>query len=119
MKNIVLNLNDINTAADLWLSGTQLTVVNSILYKALVPVTGKAPTTAGETLRKANRTVYRFLNDGDICPKWRSDCVDCLTDKEQIAYFWNFMYKAIKKVANSRVGRTALEDAEVTVQFEC
>ena len=118
MKNIVLDRNDINTAADLWLSNTQLTVVNNILYKALVPVTGKAPTTAGETLRMANRTVYRFLNDGDICPKWRSDCVDCLTDKEQIAYFWNFMYKAIKKVANSRVGRKALENAEVSVIFE-
>ena len=119
MKNIVLDLNDINNAADVWLSNTQLAVVNSILHKALVPTTGKAPTTAGETLRKANHTVYRYLNDGDICSKWRSDCVDCLTEKEQIAYFWHFMYKAVKKAANSRVGRKALEDAEVSVTFNC
>lgn len=119
MNTITLDLNDINCAQDLWLSGCELVQVNSILHKALVPSTGAASTTAGETLRKANRTVYRFLNDGDICSKWRSDCVDCLTEKEQIAYFWHFMYKAIKKAANSRVGRKALEDAEVSITFNC
>ena len=117
MNTITLDLNDINCAQDLWLSGCELVQVNSILYKALVPSTGAASTTAGETLRKANRTAYRFLNDGDTCPKWHADGVGCMSDREQIAYFWHYIYKAVKKAAASRVGKQALAAAGVEVIF--
>lgn len=38
---------------------------NNVLYKKLVPDSGKCDTLEGETLRAINRIIYRYYNDGD------------------------------------------------------
>jgi len=38
---------------------------NEILYKKLVPDSGKSDTVEGEMLRAINRIIYRYYNDGD------------------------------------------------------
>lgn len=117
MNHITITLNDIANARDLYLSNTTLREVNEAMFKALVPAQGKAPTTAGEIVRKANRLMYRYCNDGDICPTWRMDGFVDMSESTQISYMWNYLYRHLKKAAATRAGKKALADAGLSVTW--
>ena len=119
MRHITITLNDIRNAHDLYLSNTTLREVNEALFEALVPIQGKAPTTAGEIVRKANRLVYRYCNDGDICPTWRMDGFADMSESTQISYVWNYLYRQLKKAAATRAGKKALAEAGLEVEWAC
>lgn len=119
MRHITITTNDLRNARDLFLNNTQLREVNQALFKALVPAQGKAPTTAGETVRKANRLVYRYLNDGDICPTWNMAGFADMSESTKISYVWNYLYRQLKKVAATRAGKAALVEAGLEVEWAC
>ena len=119
MKTIIINRNEVTEDTSIWLTGTSVRELNDVLYKALVPSNIKrAPTTAGEKLRKCNSTIYRFLNDGDIPIAWRRAGVAKMSDPEATQFLFDYFARKLYEVCASRVGKQVLADAGVTMVFE-
>ena len=118
MKTIIINRNQVTEDTSIWLEGTSVKELNEVLFRALVPAVGKASTTAGETVRKCNRTIYRFLNDGDIPPAWRRTGITEMSDLEVTQFLFDYAARKLRDVCASRVGKQALVNAGVTVVFE-
>ena len=118
MKTIVINNNQVTPNTSIWLDGTSVKQLNDILFPVLVPAEGKAETTAGETLRKCNRAIYRYLNDGDIPPVWRRAGILKMTDFEITKFLFDYAARKLREVCATRVGKRVLADAGVRVVFE-
>ena len=118
MKTIVINSNQVTPNTSIWLEGTSVKEVNDILFNALVPPEGKAPTTAGEIMRKHNRTIYRYLNNGDIPPVWRRAGILTMSDFEITKFLFDYAARKLREVCATRVGKRVLADAGVTVVFQ-
>lgn len=115
MRQITINANDYKNATDCYLTGTALLELDHILFARLVPATGLAKTTAGSKVQRINRSIYRYLNDGDKTPKMRADHVADMTESQQIMYFWKSLLKVLVEVCRTRAGAQALKDAGVEV----
>lgn len=118
MKTIIIDPKEVTEDTSIWLTGTSVRELNDVLYKALVPSNiNKAPTTAGETLRKCNRVIYRFLNDGDIPIAWHRDGVAKMSDFEATQFLFDYFARKLYEVCASRVGKQVLANAGVKVIF--
>ena len=117
MKTIQITGADIRNAEGPDLTGTELSEVNKLLFFALVPTTGKAPTSAGEKLRQANMRLMRYINDGDMTGQWRIDRINTFSDAELTAYFWRYLALVVDEVAKSRAGKQVLAANGITYRY--
>ena len=118
MKTIIIDPKEVTKDTSIWLEGTSVRELSGVLYRALVPAVGKAPTTAGETLRKCNRVIYRFLNDGDVPIAWRRAGVERMSDFEVTRFLFDYFARKLYEVCTSRVGKQVLADAGVKAVFK-
>ena len=118
MKTIIINRNQVTEDTSIWLTDTSVRELNSVLYRELVPTVGKASTTAGEKLRKCNRAIYRFLNDGDIPPAWHRTGITGMSDLEATKFLFDYFARKLREVCATKAGKQALAKAGVTVVFE-
>lgn len=118
MKTIIINRNEVTEDTSIWLTGTSVKELNGVLFRALVPAVGKASTTAGEKLRKCNRTIQRYLNDGDIPPVWRRAGIEKMSDLEVTQFLFDYNARKLREVCATKAGKQALADAGVTAVFE-
>lgn len=118
MKTIIININEVTEDTSIWLEGTSVMELNDVLWDALAPVEGKAPTAAGEILRKCNSTIRRYLNNGYAPAAWRCDGIERMSDFEVAQFLFDYLAFNLGRVCATKEGKQVLADAGIKVVFE-